>query len=258
VDEQAWKIDLKLPVEYWIDRWDRMQEFYLPDRKVRFETLISLVRAGNPEPRRLLDIGCGTGSIMQECLEAFPSARVVGVDYDPTLLFLANERLTDYRTRVELLQADVRLNDWTQRLSGGFDAVLSATALHWLSAQETSLLYTRVFAQLESGGVFLNADHAASPNAGVQKYWRSRMRAHRSGPEGGKEPWETFWEDYLMELGGDAAARWKSLQASRHGVEGGMPLDWHFDRLKEAGFVEVDCFYRYYGDAVYGGVKSGA
>ncbi len=243
-------------MDYWISEWDRMQEYYIPDRRARFQTLLSIVRSRNPKPRAILDLGCGTGTIMFECLSAFPSARVVGVDYDPTLLSLARERLGGYSARMQLIQVDARQKGWIGGLAGDFDAVLSATALHWLSAGELSQLYQQVFSLLQSGGIFLNADHAASPDAGVQKYWKDQMQTLKSRPEEGKEPWASFWKEYLGELGGEAQKRWEKLQASRQGVEGGMPLDWHFDRLKEAGFREVECFYRFYADAIYGGIKA--
>ncbi len=250
------KMKTKRPLDYWISRWDRMQEYYIPDRRARFQALLSIVRSRNQEPRSILDLGCGTGTILLECLLAFPAARVVGVDYDPTLLSLARERLVDFQARLELLQVDVRQKGWTGGMVGGFDAVLSATALHWLSARELSFLYSQVFSLLQSKGLFLNADHAASPDAAVQKYWKDQMQSLRLRQEDGREPWDSFWEDYLGELGGEAEKRWKELQASRQGVEGGMPLVWHFDRLKEAGFREVECFYRFHSDAIYGGIKA--
>jgi hypothetical protein len=39
------------------------------------------------------------------------------------------------------------------------------------------------------------------------------------------------------------------------GVEDGMPLEWHFDKLKDAGFESVDCFWLYDCDAIYGGIR---
>jgi len=239
----------------WISGWDKMQEYYLPDRKARFETLLAIVRVRNPEPRAILDLGCGTGSILWECLKAFPAARVVGVDYDETLLSLAHERLKDYGPRVTLLQRDMRREDWAGGLAFDFDAALSATALHWLSAVEHTLLYSVVGSKLKAGGLFLNADHAASPDPEIQKYWKGQMQALRPLKQGGKEPWAGFWEDYLGMLGGEAKKRWDEIQASRRGVEGGMPLEWHFQQLRAAGFREVDCFYRFCGDAIYGGIK---
>ncbi|HEY5040181.1 MAG TPA: class I SAM-dependent methyltransferase, partial [bacterium] len=110
------KMNPKRPTDYWISRWDRMQEFYIPDRKTRFETLLSIVRARNQEPQNILDLGCGTGTIMLGCLSAFPAVRVVGVDYDPTLLSLAGERLKDFSSRVVLIHEDVRRKGWADGL----------------------------------------------------------------------------------------------------------------------------------------------
>ena len=45
---------------------------------------------------------------------------------------------------------------------GDFDAVISATALHWLSPEHLAELYRRLASVVCSGGVFLNADHVAS------------------------------------------------------------------------------------------------
>ena len=66
-----------------------MQECFLVDRAERLGELVWLVRATRPAPRRLLDIGCGTGSIAALLLEAFPEAEVLGLDADPTLVALA-------------------------------------------------------------------------------------------------------------------------------------------------------------------------
>ena len=41
------------------------------------------------------------------------------------------------------------------------------------------------------------------------------------------------------------------------GVEPGMPLDWHFARLSEAGFFAADCFWRCDCDAIYGAMRGG-
>src|ERR687895_541289 len=71
----------------WIDRWDRQQEYYLPDREERFTALIDAVEegAGRPDPL-VLDLGCGPGSLGARLLERLPKATVIAVDGDPVLL----------------------------------------------------------------------------------------------------------------------------------------------------------------------------
>ena len=94
---------MKLPADinwlHWVERWDRMQERYLVRRAERISLLVSLVRGTVNPVRRVLDLGCGTGSLMQPFLETFPDAEVYGVDFDPVLLPLAQERLRSHGAR---------------------------------------------------------------------------------------------------------------------------------------------------------------
>ena len=86
IDEEA---------DYWISRWDTMQEYYNPDREERFSTLFSILQSKCGKPEYVLDIGCGAGSLMERCAESFPSVHVMGVDLDFTLLRLAKARLVE-------------------------------------------------------------------------------------------------------------------------------------------------------------------
>ncbi len=49
----------------WIERWDKMQERYIARRSERIELLIRLVGAARYPVSQVLDLGCGTGSLMQ-------------------------------------------------------------------------------------------------------------------------------------------------------------------------------------------------
>src|SRR5580658_4938553 len=73
----------------WIDRWDRQQEVYMPDREERFTALIDAVEAGAGRPDPLvLDLGCGPGSLSVRLLDRIPAASVLAIDADPLLLAL--------------------------------------------------------------------------------------------------------------------------------------------------------------------------
>ena len=248
-------IDMGAKQDYWVSRWDSMQEFYNPDRKKRFAALVSLIKAKCPEPKRILDLGCGTGSIMEECLNAFPAVHIIGVDLDFTLLALAQSRLKKFAPRFTTVEADFREENWSSGLPTDFDAVVSATALHWLSESQLALLYSHIHRLLKVTGIFLNADHVGSSDASLQKAWiEQKKRLRPPLPQTG-EPWESFWNDYLNELGSTANAKRSEAIGAWNGVEDGLPLDWHFEKLKQAGFRKVDCYYRFYADAIYGAVK---
>ncbi len=238
----------------WVSRFDRMQERYILRRNERFGVIVRAIQAVVPEPARILDLGCGTGSLTEALLTAFPTTHVTGVDIDPTLLPLACQRLEAWGGRVELVRADLRTPHWIGRIPRKVDAVVSATALHWLSAAELETLYERLPRVLRTGGIFLSADHAAVPHRAIQAGREARTRAMRAeeGPPGA-ETWEGFWEHYGRALGVDIAAL-REETGEVNGVEEGLPLAWHFDRLRAVGFDAVDCFWRLDGDAVYGGV----
>jgi len=240
----------------WVTRWDRMQERYLVKRSERFKTIVGLIRDTQPSVRSVLDLGCGTGSLMLSVLSAFPGVECTGVDFDPTLLWLAKARLAGFGDRAAVILTDLRDIGWTRRVSPPFDAVISATALHWLSPDQLSDLYRQIARVIRPGGLFLNADHVGSEFPRIQQTWerhREEMR-EQSAPPGGDD-WKGFWDDYSLALGLDVGEIHKRVVGGwEGGVEEGLPLAWHLDTLRQTGFIAVDCFWRCDCDAIYGGI----
>jgi len=157
--------------QLWVDRWDRMQERYLVRREERFMIIANLIQATQPARCRILDLGCGPGSTMYHLLASLPETQVIGVELDPAILALAEPRLKRFGHRATLIQSDLRNPDWYKDIPLPVNAVVSATALHWLNAAELANLYHQLAQLLTSGGIFLNADHVPSSIPAVQKYW---------------------------------------------------------------------------------------
>ena len=198
-------IDVDLPTGFdwreWVERWDRMQNRYLVRRAERFALIVRMVRETQESPSRLLNIGCGPGSLMVPLLESFPEAEVIGVDSNPLMLLLARERLAEFGDRARLVLADLREPSWSESLPVPMDAVVSATALHWLSPDALAALYGQLAQILRPGGIFLNADHAGSDYAPIQTAWeRHREEMRREEGTTGAEDWYGFWEAYARAL----------------------------------------------------------
>jgi len=240
----------------WVERWEAMQARYLVRRKERFEIMSRLVRETQGADCRVLDLGCGPGSLMAALLQAMPSAQIIGLDVDPTLLVLAEKRFAGHGPHVRLIQGDLRDPGWLGLLDGPVNAVVSATSLHWLSSDTLAATYSLVARVLSQGGLFLNADHVGSESPLIQELWDTRrFSVLKSKMRDGVDDWKGFWSDYLGHLGPRARQSRETALGEWEGVESGLPLSWHFERLRESGFTSVDCFWRRDGDAIYGGIR---
>lgn len=251
---------LNLPQDFdwrsWIERYDRMQQRYLVRREQRFDVIIDMVRATQPDVRHIVDLGCGTGSLTERLVVAFPNCQIVGVEMDWAILLLAKARLARFGDRARLVRADFRQDSWRDHLVGPAEGVVSATALHWLSPGELARLYAQIAAVLKPGGIFLSADHVATTIPAIQRAWerhRELMR-HEEGPSDA-DTWDGFLAEYAEALDLDQSKLGEKAIGPSNRVEEGLPLGWHFDRLRENGFTHVECLWRCDCDAVYGAVR---
>ncbi|GAA5018371.1 class I SAM-dependent methyltransferase [Kitasatospora paranensis] len=241
----------------WQRSWDSQQEWYLPDREERFRVMLDLVEAvAGPAPR-VLDLACGTGSITERLLARLPGALSVGVDQDPALLAIARGHFAA-EPRLTLVTADLRDGQWATALPPGpFDAVVTATALHWLRTDDLVRLYRDLAGLLRPGGVFLNADHVPQPatpllNAAHAGFERRRQQQERSA---GVLDWTSWWKAAAEEpaLTGHVAARYALY--GEHADGDSHPAEWHAARLTEAGFREAGTAWRSVSDALVAAVR---
>jgi SAM-dependent methyltransferase len=249
----------------WIARWDRQQEVYLPDREDRFTALIDAVEAeaGRPDPL-VVDLGCGPGSLAVRLLSRLPAATVVAVDADPVTLALGGAAYAD-TPGLRFLDVDLRAPGWETALDLGreADAVVSTTALHWLTAAELRGLYSVVAGLLRPGGLFLDGDHLRLDEARhpvltrldrvlEERETRRRVPAGQAGPA---EDWEQWWQAVAADpaLVGPAAER-DRRSVHHHGPESTL-LAVHVDALRAAGFAEVGTIWQHGANRVLAAVR---
>ncbi|GAA2559719.1 MULTISPECIES: class I SAM-dependent methyltransferase [Streptomyces] len=225
----------------WQESWDRQQEWYMPDREERFRVMLDMVEALVGTSPRVLDLACGTGSITARLLARFPDATSTGVDLDPALLAIAEGTFAG-DGRVTLVTADLKDPDWAAALPyDSYDAVLTATALHWLYQEPLADLYGHIAGLVRDGGVFMNADHMIDEttpriNAAERALRHARQdQAKRDGALDWTEWWQLAAKDPV--LAGPTARRFEIY--GEH-ADGDMPsAAWHARVLREKGFAEA-------------------
>ena len=216
----------------------------IPDRARQLDVLLRVVRLSCPQARRILDLGAGDGILLAALLEAFPQAGGVAVDFSPLMLEQAAQRLGGFGRRASLLEADLQSPTWKTSLAGPFDVIASGFAIHHLADERKRSLYRDIFDLLSPGGVFLNCEHVASPTARVEQMFDDAMTEHlyqRRREKGEAVSLEQVRREFLQRP--DRAA---NILA---------PLEDQCRWLREVGFRDVDCFWKYFELAIFGGRK---
>ncbi|MFF2085955.1 class I SAM-dependent methyltransferase [Nocardia sp. NPDC058176] len=243
--------------EQWQHSWDRQQEWYMPDREERIRVMLDLVEAAAGPSPRVLDLACGPATISRRLFARLPAATSVGIDRDPALLRIA-ERSFDGDVRITFATADLNTADWSAIFADEpFDAILTATATHWMTATALARLYRDLVKLLRPGGIFLNADHMPDPaNPLLNALDDKVQQAHRKlASENGALDWDHWWTTAAADpqLAEDVAASREILREHTTGQE--HPADWHLTRLREAGFLEAGVVWRSVTDAVVAAIR---
>lgn len=242
----------------WQESWDRQQEAFLPDREERFAAMLDAVDAvTGGRPQHILDLAGGTGSISLRAHHRFPAVTTTLVDVDPVLLAIARASLPPRATAVT---ADLRDPAWTAALpEPRYDAVLTATALHWLPEDRLTAVYRELRDVLRPGGVFLNADHMPDdglPGLTARLSERARVRREARWVAGAVHSWQSWWEHVSVDpVLGPLMAERNAVFGSRDHTESEPPVSWHLDALRAAGFSEVGLVWRRASDAAFAAVR---
>ena len=169
---------------------------------------------------RVLDLGTGDGRLLGLVTFYRPEATGVALDFSPTMLDKARERSAgDGSVRVVEHDLNYSLPDL-----GTFDAVISCFAIHHCEDGRKRELYGEVFSVLEPGGVFCNLEHVSSPTQRLHGRFRDAL---------GVAPEEEDPSNRLLDV--ETQLRW----------------------LREIGFTDVDCHWKWLELALLGGVKPG-
>jgi ubiquinone/menaquinone biosynthesis C-methylase UbiE len=251
-------MNVEVDWEAWQQRWDQQQQAYLPDREERFAAMLDAVEAaGGPAPR-VLDLAGGTGSITRRLLTRLPRASSVVLDVDAALLTIARGSFAGDQ-RVRVVTADLETPAWRAQLAEpeeSFDAVLTATALHWLSAERVAGVYAEARRLLRPGGVLVNADCMPDPDLpslddGLSRVAEARTAGLRAGTD--TPDWEGWWRELRADpvLAGPTAerdARFAARAGDAH-TQSLMSSQWHLDAMRGAGCTEVGLVWRGLQDA---------
>ena len=228
-NKQAEKIKIHFNSEE-ID-YDICAKNVVPRNEELHNIIVNTIHHDKDSKIKILDLGVGTGMGAWKILSEFPNAHLTGIDFSSKMLKRCRERLSVFKNRVLLIEADFNKTDFPEK----YDIIVSAVAIHNSKLEKQKKLIFKVYESLNENGIFINGDFIKSKSEHINLKLRE------------------FYEKYLREkLKGTELKTWL-----HHAFEEDKPieLETHLDWLEEAGFRKIECVWRYMNLAVYYGIK---
>ena len=214
----------------------------------QLDVMLRLIGARGKPPDSFLDLGCGDGVLAAAILERYPQARGALLDFSEPMIEAARQRLSSQKGRMRFVNADFGSEDWTRHLDevAPFDVVVSGYSIHHQTDDRKRKIYNQIYGLLQSGGLFLNIEHVASPTPWVEKVSDelfidslAQLQRERSSTQTREQVAAKYYHR------DDKAA---NILA---------PVEVQCQWLREIGFEDVDCYLKIFELAVFGGRKPG-
>lgn len=217
----------------------------LPGADLQLAVIGKVTDAWCCSPKRILDLGCGNGILGKFLLLGHPSATGLFLDFSEPMLDAARQNLAGKRNCV-IAKADFGSPQWMNVSAphGPFDVVVSGFAIHHQPDQRKRELYAEIYGVLSPGGVFLNLEHVASAT------------------DAGQALFDDFFVDHLYAFHAktDPAAKRDRIAEEyymrpdkKENILARVEDQCHW--LTEVGFEDVDCFFKVFELALFGGRK---
>ena len=212
----------------------------IPLADTQLEVISRIVREFVPEVRNFIDLGCGDGVIGRYIHDQYPAAKGIYLDYSEPMIAELRKKVK-YESHV--ITGDYSKEHWLSLIEKDrpFDLILSGYSIHHLPDDDKKILYKRIYDLLGKGGLFLNLEHVSSASPRLEAIHDDIFIDAITGFSNGAKSRETVKSEY--ENRDD-----KVLNLL-------VPVEEQCNWLRETGFTHVDCYFKLFELALFGGVK---
>lgn len=212
------------------EEYDQNRRKFIPCFDDYYENTTKLILASIPAPKRVLDLGAGTGLLTSFWYQQCPEAEYVLVDIADDMLQVARRRFAGVDT------VSCKGMDYNQKLpAGDFDSIISALSIHHLEDDQKKELFARIYGKLPAGGLFVNYDQFCVGQEGMDRwfdaYWTRQVEA-----SGLTETDLSLWRERVK-------------------LDRECSLEEELAMLKQCGFRGVKCLYSYHKFSVIAAIK---
>lgn len=218
--EGKWQFDSSVT-----DAFEDMLERSIPQYDVMRRAVFDLGRGFVKPSTDVVDLGCSRGSALEPFVRAFGAYnRFVGVEVSQPMLAAARERFKGYVDThvVDIRDLDLRTGYPPSKAS----LTLSVFTLQFVPIEHRQRVMQDVYDHTIDGGAFVLVEKVLGETARIDKLLVERYYALKS--ENGYSP--------------DAIAR---KRLALEGVLVPVTAAWNVELLRQAGFRQIDAFWRW-------------
>ncbi len=221
--------NVKQTFEKIAEDYDELIRKVVPQYEEQHDVILSLIPFDRGQKINVLDLGAGTGPLAELVLRNFSQAHVEAMDLSEKMLEVCARRLAKFEKRFVL-----RCQDFEHmELRNKYDVVMAGLAIHHLSHEAKRRCFSKIREALNPGGVLIIRDLVKGPgprlDAMYEELWDAHMRKNGVEPEKIRE----------------------------NGRKNDIPatMQEHLNWLRDAGFEEVDCVWRFQKFAIFAAFK---
>jgi len=221
--------DVKKTFEECATEYDRMIEKIVPYYHEQHKIILSIIPFADKDEIKVLDLGIGTGVLSKLILTNYPNSAIHGVDISEKMIEMSSKMLANYSNKATFECADIEKADY----ANDYDAILAGLAIHHLADENKRHFFKMMYNSMKVGGVFIIRDIVKSESKRMNALFRE------------------LWIEFEKANGADYD------KIDKNSDEQDIPttVNNHILWLKEAGFKDVDCVWKYANFAVFAAYK---
>ena len=167
-------MDIKEQFNLIAEEYDKNRKKFIPCFEDYYINTTKFIASNITEPRRILDLGAGTGLLSYFWYQHYPESEYVLVDIADDMLNIARKRFAG------IDKVTYRVMNYSDGLpNGDFDVIISALSIHHLENDEKTKLFAKIYDKLPAGGLFVNYDQFCAKQEEMNKwfnsYWENQL-----------------------------------------------------------------------------------
>lgn len=200
------------------EEYDGNRRKFIPCFDDFYESTTKFIVSNINIPKRIIDLGAGTGLLTYFWYQQCPDSEYVLVDIADEMLNVARKRFNSIgNISYQVMNYIDKLPDTT------YDTVISALSIHHLEDEDKIKLFSRIYDSLPKGGLFINYDQFCAEHFKMNQWF------------------DSYWENHIAnsELPDKDIELWKE----RRKLDRECSIEHEVDMLKECKFEIVKCVY---------------